>query len=56
MRQRNKPCESFMRVYVPIEDGNLDFPLEVSEATGFTIEQLIQRAVTLILERGRRKR
>jgi hypothetical protein len=42
------------RVYVPIEDAKLDRLLEASEATGQTIEQLIQQAVSELLDRRKR--
>jgi hypothetical protein len=44
------------RVYVPVEDAKLDRLLEASEATGLTIEQLIQRAVTEFLDERREGR
>jgi hypothetical protein len=43
------------RVYVPVEDAKLDRLLEASEATGLTVEQLIQRAITEFLDRLREK-
>jgi hypothetical protein len=43
------------RVYVPVEDAKLDGLLEASEATGFTVEELIQRALREFLDERRRK-
>jgi hypothetical protein len=43
------------RVYVPIEDAKLERLLEASEAAGFTVEQLVQRAVSEFLDGRRRK-
>jgi hypothetical protein len=48
--EQSKPMK---RVYVPIEDAKLDRLLEASEATGLTVEQLIQRAVAEFLEKRR---
>jgi hypothetical protein len=44
------------RVYVPIEDAKLKRLLEESEATGLTVEALIQRSVIEHLERLRREK
>jgi len=51
-----QPKPLMKRIYVPIEDAKLDRLLEESEATGLTVEQLIQRAVTEFLDRLREQR
>ena len=43
------------RVYVPLEDGKLDRLLEASQATGKTVEELIQAAVARFLDEQRGK-
>jgi hypothetical protein len=48
--------EPTKRVYVPIEDAKLKRLLEESEATGLTVEALIQRSVTEYIERLRREK
>jgi hypothetical protein len=41
------------RVYVTLEEAKLDRLLEVSQATGLTVEQLIQEAVSEFLDEWR---
>ena len=42
-------------VYVPLEDAKLERLLEASEATGLTIEEIVQAAVSEVSPREARK-
>ena len=55
MTDPDQKSPELKRVYVALDDYRLERLLDLSAATGKTVEQLIQEAVALFLEKRREK-